>query len=175
MTVRIRKATVADLDAIEAIYDRIHTEEECGRTSIGWVRDIYPVRATAEAALDADELFAAEEDGAVVGAAIINQTQPGAYEGAPWRYNAPDDSITMLHTLVIDPLAKGRGLGTAFVAFYEKYAAQRGCPFLRMDTNEKNTAARRLYNKLGYREVAIRPCSFNGIEGVWLVLLEKKV
>ena len=165
MDINIRKATKADLAAIEDIYDRILTEEERGRAKIGWVRGVYPTRATAEAALEADELFVEEADGRVVGAAIINGKQVD---------DVPDSRITVLHTLVIDPLAAGRGLGTAFVSFYERYAAERGCPYLRMDTNQKNTAARALYKKLGYREVDIRPCGFNGIPGVNLVLLEKK-
>lgn len=50
---------------------------------------------------------------------------------------------------------------------------ENGCKYLRMDTNEKNTNARRLYKKLGYREADILPCTFNGIEGVRLVCLEK--
>ena len=57
--------------------------------------------------------------------------------------------------------------------FYEDYAAENGCKYLRMDTNEKNTNARRLYKKHGYREADILPCTFNGIEGVRLVCLEK--
>lgn len=174
MDINIRKATKADLAAIEDIYDRILTEEERGRAKIGWVRGVYPTRATAEAALEADELFVEEADGRVVGVAIINGKQVDAYAGAPWMYDVPDSRITVLHTLVIDPLAAGRGLGTAFVSFYERYAAERGCPYLRMDTNQKNTAARALYKKLGYREVDIRLCGFNGIPGVNLVLLEKK-
>ncbi len=44
-----------------------------------------------------------------------------------------------------------------------------------MDTNAKNAAARRLYQKLGYGEPDIVPCTFNGIPGVQLVLLEKKL
>ena len=80
----------------------------------------------------------------------------------------------MLHTLVIDPCAKGKGCGRAFVRFYEDYARRTGSPFLRMDTNAKNTGARRFYEKLGYTEVGIVPCVFNGIAGVDLVLLEKK-
>ena len=43
-----------------------------------------------------------------------------------------------------------------------------------MDTNAKNIGARRFYEKLGYTEVGIVPCVFNGIAGVELVLLEKK-
>ena len=44
-----------------------------------------------------------------------------------------------------------------------------------MDTNAKNTNARNLYKKLGYSEIGIIPCVFNGINGVDLVLLEKNV
>lgn len=32
-------------------------------------------------------------------------------------------------------------IGSAFVEFYENYAREKGCMELRMDTNEKNTAA----------------------------------
>ena len=78
-----------------------------------------------------------------------------------------------LHTLVVDPAAKGRGCGTEFVNFYEEMGKATARPFLRMDTNEKNRAARALYHKLGYREAGIVPCEFNGICGVGLVCLEK--
>ena len=44
-----------------------------------------------------------------------------------------------------------------------------------MDTNARNRAARALYKKLGYEEVSIVPCTFNGIAGVQLVCLEKKL
>ena len=46
---------------------------------------------------------------------------------------------------------------------------------LNQDTNENNKTARALYKKLGYKEISIVPCVFNGIEGVGLVLLEKKL
>ena len=81
----------------------------------------------------------------------------------------------VLHTLVIDPAAKEQGCGQAFVKFYEDYARRSGSLCLRMDTNAKNENARRFYKKLGYSEVGIVPCVFNGIDGVNLVLLEKKL
>ena len=79
----------------------------------------------------------------------------------------------MLHTLVVDPLQGGKGCGTEFVRFYEDYALSRGCRYLRMDTNARNAAARRLYAGLGYWEAGIVPCVFNGIPDVQLVCLEK--
>lgn len=87
----------------------------------------------------------------------------------------PDDEVMVFHTLVVSPAVKGRGFGTEFVAFYEKYALEHGCRYLRMDTNEKNKAARSLYRRLGYDEVSIVPTTFNGIPDVNLVCLEKRI
>lgn len=81
----------------------------------------------------------------------------------------------VLHTLTVDPELSGQGIGRAFVQFYEDTARERGCAVLRMDTNAKNAAARRLYAHLGYREADIVPCAFNSIPNVRLVLLEKKL
>ena len=133
----------------------------------------YPVRATAEAALERGDLFIEESDGQPVGTAIINRIQVDVYRNAEWQYPAPDDQIMVLHTLVIDPRAKGRGLGRAFVDYYEQTARDCGCRYLRMDTNALNANARAFYRKLNYREIGIQPCDFNGISNIQLVLLEK--
>lgn len=172
---KVRKATAADLDEIEKIYDAIHTEEENGRATIGWIRDIYPVRATAEAAMERRDLFVAEADGKIVGTAILNQIQVPEYALGNWRYPAPADRVMVMHTLVIDPGAKGCGYGSEFAKYYEQYALEQGCHYLRIDTNARNENARRFYQKLGYAEIGIVPCVFNGIDGVQLVLLEKKL
>ena len=169
----IRKALESDIPAVAAIYDKLHTEEEAGRATIGWIRGVYPTEDTARQALSRGDLFVQEDGGAIVGAAIINQTQVAAYYGGPWQYAAEDSEIMVLHTLVIDPDTAGRGYGKQFVAFYEDYAGENGCKVLRMDTNSRNARARAMYAKLGYREAGIVPCVFNGIEGVGLVLLEK--
>ena len=169
---RIRKATAADIDAVEAIYNKILDEEEAGRACIGWQRGVYPTRRTAEESLALGELYVLE-DGGVKAAARINSEQVPEYALAAWERDAPEEKVLVLHTLVVDPDAKGRGYGTKFVDFYEEMGRTTGRPFLRMDTNQKNRAARTLYHKLGYREAGIVPCEFNGISGVGLVCLEK--
>ena len=164
----IREARPVDLDAIERIYDNI-------KVKIGWISGVYPVRATAEEAIRRRDMFVFEEDGQILAAAIINKTQVDVYKGANWSFEADDDEVCVLHTLVVEPSCSGRGVGSRFVEFYEKYALSRHCTVLRIDTNAINSAARRLYAKLGYREADIVPCVFNGIPNVNLVLLEKKL
>ncbi len=169
----IRNATESDIPGVSDLYDDIHTEEESGRAVIGWERGVYPTENTARKALADGELFVVEEDGKIIGAAIINQRQVDVYAGAPWSFAASDDEVMVLHTLVISPRTAGKGYGRRFVQFYEDYALSHGCRYLRMDTNERNSRARAMYVKLGYKEIGIVPTVFNGIPGVGLVLLEK--
>lgn len=169
----IRKATMADADRISEIYEAIHTEEEAGRAVIGWIRGVYPTKATAEAAIAAGDMFVLEDNGRIVASARINREQVAEYADAEWSDDAPADQVMVLHTLVVDPAQQGRGFGPKFVAYYEKYALENGCPYLRMDTNVKNRTARALYAKLGYSEADVVLSQFNGIPDVRLVCLEK--
>ncbi len=171
----IRKAAAQDLQAVSDIYEALHTQEENGRAVIGWARGIYPTMDTARAALDRGDLFVETDEDRVVGAAIINQSQVDCYADGNWAYEAKPEDVMVLHTLVIDPNAGKKGYGKAFVAFYESYAREQGCHYLRMDTNARNKRARSMYAGLGYSEPDIVPTVFNGIPGVDLVLLEKKL
>ena len=169
----IRKATIDDIDAIENIYNKIHTNEEKGLVTIGWIRDVYPTRQVAIDALNNNELFVLEDNNQVVASAKINQVQVPEYKNASWEHNDGNDKVMVLHTLVVDPDKSGNGYGKEFVKFYEQYSLQHNCPCLRMDTNKNNTIARALYKKLGYKEVGVVPCDFNGIKNIGLVCLEK--
>ncbi len=171
----IRKATYKDINDIVKIYERIHDLEEAGELSIGWIRDVYPVRKTAEDSLKRDDLFIIEDNERIVASAIINRIQVPDYKYAKWNHTASDDEVMVLHTLTVDPAMGRKGYGRAFVDFYEDYARKNGCHELRMDTNAKNKTARLMYEKLGYTESDIVPCVFNGIPDVMLVCLEKNL
>ena len=171
----IRPATEQDLDAVDAIYDQLHTLEEKKVIKTGWIRHVYPTRATAEAAMALGTLYVLEDGGEIRAAAKIDQEQPEAYAEANWSIPAQPDEVLVLHTLVVGPAIARHGYGRAFVAFYEQEAARRGCRVLRIDTNETNAAARSLYAKLGYREADVVLCEFNRLANIRLVCLEKAV
>ena len=168
----IRKAVSDDLDGVAAVYEEIHDMEEAGTVTTGWLRGVYPTKATAEAALRRGDLFVMEEDGRIIGSALINQIEVDRYRGAPWKYGG---EVCVLHTLTISPKSQHKGLGRQFVEYYEQYALGRGWYELRLDTNERNARARQLYAKMGYQEIAVVPAVFNGIPDVNLVLLEKNI
>ena len=171
----IRPAQPKDIDGVVQIYDAILHEQEQGRRTVGWQRGVYPTRETAIRAMEAGDLYVMEEAGQIVASCRINQHQEESYAGFCWQHPAPDDRVMVLHTLTVAPWAEGRGRARAFVDYYEQHALKQGCPYLRMDTNATNAAARALYKKLGYAERGIVPTEFNGISGVMLVGLEKKL
>lgn len=170
-----RKATVKDIDRISEIYDLIHTEEENGNASIGWVRGVYPVRKTAEDALTADELYVLTDDERVMASARCNRVQMPSYALGNWGIKAEDKDVFVMHTLTVDPKVARKGYGKAFVKFYNDLAKDRGCSVLRIDTQIKNITARSLYTKLGFKEAGTVPTDFCGIPGVDLCLLERNV
>lgn len=169
-----RRATTRDIAAIAKIYDDIHTTEEKGPRQVGWIRSIYPTEATAREAVEAGEMYVLEKDGGVVAAGKINKEQMPAYAEVDWEYDATEEQVLVLHTLVVSPNERKKGYGREFVAEYEDMALKGGCPVLRIDTNAINSTARKMYKKLGYREAGIIPCVFCGIPNVDLVCLEKK-
>lgn len=170
----IRLAKATDIPRIAEIYEAILTAQDEGLCSTGWVRGVYPTADTARGAIEAGELYVLEENDTILAAARINQVQVKEYFNCnTWQYDAPAHQVLVLHTLTVDPACKGKGYGSDFVRFYEDMARRTNCPYLRMDTNIINTAARTLYKKLGYAEIGIVDSVFNGIDGVKLVLLEK--
>ena len=172
----IRPATENDIAAITAIYEHIlDVEEARPEPVVCWLRGVYPTEATARTALKKGTLYVMEEGGAIVAAAKIDQEQVPEYADCPWQDDAPPEKVLVLHTLVVEPACGGKGYATAFVQWYENEARRRGTPYLRMDTNARNLPARALYRRLGYAEPGIVDCVFNGIPGVHLVCLEKKV
>ena len=87
----IRQATAKDIDAVEKLYDTIHTAEENGKQTIGWIRGIYPVRKTAEMAHARDDLFVLEDGGEIRGTGILNKIQVDSYAEGHWEHIVPDE------------------------------------------------------------------------------------
>ncbi len=177
MNLIIRKAISLDeVESVSNIYKQIHDQEESGVVSIGWKREIYPTRQTAQFAFENDNLFIMSINDSVVASAIINQQQPAGYSTVEWQYKAEDNKVGVLHTLVVHPDFSRQGLGKVFVAFFESYCRDLGYEVVRLDTQVKNIRPFNLYPKLGYRLAGIRMVPFQNLsEEVELAMFEKRL
>jgi len=88
----------------------------------------------------------AERDGVNVGCVFLVQ----------WRDEAtqqPVEGVSQLRMLLVEPAARGLGIGERLVRECSRFARQAGYRSIRLWTNSVLTAARGIYQKVGYRLV----------------------
>lgn len=74
------------------------------------------------------------------------------------------DEHAHLSLLAIDPAWHGHGLGRALVTWLEDSARTAGIGIVYLEARAANTAARRFYEALGYRELFLMPGYYSGRE-----------
>ena len=89
----------------------------------------------------------AERDGANIGSVFLVQARDEAT-------NAPEPGVAQLRMLLVEPSARGLGLGVALVGECERFARRSGYRTIRLWTNSLLAVARGIYEKAGYRLVA---------------------
>ena len=88
----------------------------------------------------------AERDGAHVGSVFVVQARDDATQ-------APRPGVAQLRMLLVEPAARGLGIGQRLVAECERFARQAGYRKIVLWTHSKLLAARGIYAKAGYRLV----------------------
>lgn len=92
----------------------------------------------------------AERDGANVGCVFLVQARDDAAQ-------ACIDGVAQLRMLLVEPAARGLGIGARLVAECERFAHQAGYRKIMLWTNSVLTDARSIYQKAGYRLVRSEP------------------
>jgi L-amino acid N-acyltransferase YncA len=158
----IRAGRAGDAAAIGAIWnpvirDTLATFNPVEKTA----EDI--VRLIAERGAVGHGFLVAEEADGIAGFASYGQFRTGAgYRG------------TMEHTIVLAPLARGRGIGRALMGALEDHARAGGARSMFAGVSAENPAGRAFHARLGYAEVAVLPAvGFKFGRWLDLVLMQK--
>lgn len=102
----------------------------------------------------------AERDGVNVGSVCLVQAREEQNE-------APIPGVAQLRLLLVDPAARGLGLGDRLVAECHRFAREAGYQRVRLWTNSQLDAAKHIYRKAGYQLIATEP--FQGFGRVDLI------
>ncbi|MFO1220182.1 MAG: GNAT family N-acetyltransferase [Burkholderiaceae bacterium] len=92
----------------------------------------------------------AERDGVNLGCVFLVQARDDAS-------GEPEPGTAQLRLLIVEPSARGLGLGARLVAECERFARQAGYARIRLWTQSILGSARAIYQKAGYRLVATEP------------------
>jgi GNAT superfamily N-acetyltransferase len=142
----IRKATASDLERIAVLFGQL-----------GYLNDATQLatRMAAAPAGDTMRVLVADDDGALIGVAVVHVMAP---LHVPERW-------ALLSALVVDDTRRSEGLGAALLRAAEAFALENGCAQLELSSNVARTRAHRFYERQGYREKRMRfvktlvPCS----------------
>lgn len=130
-SLRVRRAVAGDLRALIALENRSFDSDRLSERQ--WRRHL---------ANSGADVLVADVDGRVGGAAVV--------------FFRRDTRAARLYSIAVDRSLQGRGVGGRLLGAAERAARRRGCDRLRLEVRVDNAAARRLYEKLGYRRTGVR-------------------
>jgi GNAT superfamily N-acetyltransferase len=136
-TMMIRDADNTDLDRIADLFHQLGYATGAGPTG----QKLRQLRESQGGAV-----FVADQDGGVVGVAIVHLLQPLHIEAA-WA---------LLSALVVDEQHRSAGIGEQLLARAEGFAKERGCSQLELSSSSTRVQAHAFYERNGYREKRLR-------------------
>jgi ribosomal-protein-alanine N-acetyltransferase len=139
---RIRRATLADLDALIVLERCAFTTDHLSRRQ--YCKHLHSATAAVLAAVDGNRLL---------GKAVV--------------FFRANSDIARLYSIAVADAARGRGLGEALLAAAEKAARKLGCTRMRLEVRQDNAGAVRLYERLGYRRFAARAGYYEDGTDAW--------
>lgn len=126
----IRDAELADVPAL------VELENTCFETDILSARSFRHFLTKGNA-----DLFLDEADGELRGYCLI-------------LYHR-NTSLARLYSMAVNPACRKQGLAAALLTYAEGRALSEGATRMRLEVNQKNKAAQKLYRNLGYDEFAV--------------------
>jgi GNAT superfamily N-acetyltransferase len=104
-------------------------------------------------------MISACHDGVKAGGAVI------AFRTAGLHMLGGRDDVAVLWDIRVAPGQRGAGVGSALFRAAEDWADARGCSWLKIETQNVNTAACRFYQKMGCTLGAIDRFAYPGLPG----------
>lgn len=133
---RIRQATDEDMEWILDLHRRVYRDEQ------GWDQRFMDIVEAIVADLgkggDSERCWVARVGGHRVGCVLLARV---------------DRATAKLRILLVEPQARGRGVGTALVAVCLDFARSSGYRRVVLGTDSNLLAARRIYRRAGFRMV----------------------
>lgn len=124
--IRLRSATLADVDALVALEERCFATDRLSRRNFRYML----TRAR-------DELMVAELEHQLAGYVLMLFSR--------------GTSMARLYSIAVDPKLRQRGIARALVQAAEQRVLEHDCVSLRLEIRRDNTASQALFASLGYR------------------------
>ncbi|WP_099203413.1 GNAT family N-acetyltransferase [Miniphocaeibacter massiliensis] len=172
MKYKVVLGKIEDLDKMEYFYNEVNEYLESNVNYPSWKKGVYPVKETAEEALNTSTLFIIKEDNKIIASVILDNIQEKVYKFAKWKIDVAEKEVLVVRTLVVHPLYKRRGLAEKLLEFSKEYAKEKFYKTIRLDVSINNLPAIDLYEKNGFEYIDTVDLGLNIENLKWFKLYE---
>lgn len=156
-TMVFQKASLNEFDRIRAFYWALIDAMSADNDKIGWKKGIYPTDDFLRDSLEKGTLYTLTHQQQLAACVIVNSDTNEGYASVPWRMDCADSDVLIPHALAVSPALQGQGIGREVVAQVQALARRAGKRAVRLDILGTNTAAERLYTRMGFQFVQAKP------------------
>ena len=160
---QIRTATQQEFTAVRAFYHSLIDAMQTAPHKPSWQKEIYPSDAYLQQSIAQGTLYIGLQDGEIAAAMILNHQCSDGYQTASWRVTARPEEVTIIHTLGVHARFSGRGFGKALMAYATRWARDRQQKAIRLDVEEGNLPAEKLYQSLGFQFTGTMSMHYPGL------------
>ena len=168
-----RKAEKEDFYKIRSLYWNLIDQEQDDPSFPHWKKGIHPSDEMIQDSIDTGQLYVLsddDDDDEIAACVIANDERVDGYSDAPWQIDS--DEVIVLHVLAVHPDHRGKGLARRLVENVIELERKAGKKALRLDVIENNTAAEKLYQKLGFRYIQTRTLYYDVVGEMTFKLYE---
>ena len=135
----IEKATLSDLDELEALYNELNDYLASHINHPGWIKNTYPVRSTAQKGIEDKQLFVLRNNNKIAGSIILSHEPEEAYDQVDWSVDSDYQDIYVIRTLVVHPNFLRQGIALELMNFAQDQAIKNHIHAIRLDVSVNNT------------------------------------
>ena len=149
----IRKVKTEEIERIVNYYHNVIDAMEGSKYNPCWKKNIYPSDDYIKKAVEAQQLFVGLNEGRIATAMMLDNNPNPGYVDVDWQKEIPQHEAMVVHIFGVHPYFTGRGYAKKMLAYAIKYAKENGQKALRLDVLSGSVPAKRLYEKIGFKEI----------------------
>lgn len=150
------KATENDFERLPRFYRHAIAETKNMELYARWIYGLHPSDKMILGYITSGNMFFSKLDGKIASAVAVVPRQEKEYHDVPWKLDLADDEVCVVHILCVAPEFQKKGIASRTMRDVIKMSRKSGKKTVRLDALKCNTPARRLYESLGFSQVAER-------------------
>lgn len=146
----LRLATPHDFSKVQSLYWDIIDTMKDSPYSPKWEKGIYPTDEALASFIAKEQMYLCECEEMIMGAMVVNSEGSHGYEQVPWKVDAIDAEVSVVHILAVHPSFQGHGVAKFLVQQAIRLSKQQTKKAIRLDVVTNNIPAQRLYESMGF-------------------------